>query len=168
MARTPMNEHYSPVILNKLPRKLGDPGKFLNPCEFPGMDECLALADLGEHVVGLVLKHVDFMPSGTATLAKHVVKVVDVRSEVVADAQIRDEGVRHMVAAKDLKGLVANYPRLTHMGHEVTKFMVEVLKVLLLEVDFDGAFGGERDFPIGYGDDVLSFWCSSLEDVRLT
>nr|GFC06598.1 reverse transcriptase domain-containing protein [Tanacetum cinerariifolium] len=31
MARTPMNEHCSEVILNKLPRKLGDPGKFLIP-----------------------------------------------------------------------------------------------------------------------------------------
>nr|GFA67335.1 reverse transcriptase domain-containing protein [Tanacetum cinerariifolium] len=39
MARTPMNEHCSAVILNKLPRKLGDPGKFLIPCEFLGMDE---------------------------------------------------------------------------------------------------------------------------------
>nr|GEU43637.1 reverse transcriptase domain-containing protein [Tanacetum cinerariifolium] len=47
MARTPMNVHCSAVILNKLPKKLGDPGKFLIPCEFPGMDECLALADLG-------------------------------------------------------------------------------------------------------------------------
>nr|GEZ85057.1 reverse transcriptase domain-containing protein [Tanacetum cinerariifolium] len=46
MARTLMNEHCSAVILNKLPRKLGDPDKFLIPCEFPGMDECLALADL--------------------------------------------------------------------------------------------------------------------------
>nr|GFA42485.1 reverse transcriptase domain-containing protein [Tanacetum cinerariifolium] len=46
MARTPMNEHCSAVILNKLPKKLGDPRKFLIPCEFPGMDECLALADL--------------------------------------------------------------------------------------------------------------------------
>nr|GFA91099.1 reverse transcriptase domain-containing protein [Tanacetum cinerariifolium] len=45
MARTTMNEHCSAVILNKLPRKLGDPGKFLIPCEFSGMDECLALAD---------------------------------------------------------------------------------------------------------------------------
>nr|GEW75332.1 hypothetical protein [Tanacetum cinerariifolium] len=43
MARTPMNEHCSAVILNKLPRKLGDPGKFLVPCEFPGMDECLVM-----------------------------------------------------------------------------------------------------------------------------
>ncbi|GJR79639.1 reverse transcriptase domain-containing protein [Tanacetum coccineum] len=50
LARTSMNEHCSAVILNKLPRKLGDPGKFLIPCEFPGMDECLALADLGASI----------------------------------------------------------------------------------------------------------------------
>nr|GEZ24814.1 reverse transcriptase domain-containing protein [Tanacetum cinerariifolium] len=50
MARTPMNEHCSAVILNKFPRKLGDPGKFLIPCKFPGMDECLALADLGASI----------------------------------------------------------------------------------------------------------------------
>nr|GEW25692.1 reverse transcriptase domain-containing protein [Tanacetum cinerariifolium] len=50
MARTTMNEHCSAVILNKLPRKVGDPDKFLIPCEFPGMDECLALADLGASI----------------------------------------------------------------------------------------------------------------------
>nr|GEY18627.1 reverse transcriptase domain-containing protein [Tanacetum cinerariifolium] len=50
MARTPMNEHCSTVILKKFPRKFGDPGKFLIPCEFPGMDECLALADLGASI----------------------------------------------------------------------------------------------------------------------
>nr|GEW31944.1 reverse transcriptase domain-containing protein [Tanacetum cinerariifolium] len=50
MAQTPMNEHCSAVILNKLPKKLGDPGKFLILCEFPGMDECLALADLGASI----------------------------------------------------------------------------------------------------------------------
>nr|GEU33906.1 hypothetical protein [Tanacetum cinerariifolium] len=50
MARTPMNEHFSAVILNKLPKKLGDLGKFLFPCEFPGMDECLPLADLGASI----------------------------------------------------------------------------------------------------------------------
>ncbi|GJV48783.1 reverse transcriptase domain-containing protein [Tanacetum coccineum] len=50
MARKPLNEHCSAVILNKLPKKLGDPGKFLIPCEFPGMDECLALADLGASI----------------------------------------------------------------------------------------------------------------------
>ncbi|GKE91626.1 hypothetical protein Tco_1572721, partial [Tanacetum coccineum] len=50
MARTPLNEHCLVVILNKLPEKLGDPGKFLIPCDFPGMDECLALADLGASI----------------------------------------------------------------------------------------------------------------------
>ncbi|GKE39979.1 hypothetical protein Tco_1463384 [Tanacetum coccineum] len=51
MARTPLNEHCSTVILNKLPKKLGDPSKFLIPCDFPGMDECLALADLGASII---------------------------------------------------------------------------------------------------------------------
>nr|GFB49158.1 reverse transcriptase domain-containing protein [Tanacetum cinerariifolium] len=49
MARTPMNEHCSTVILNKLPRKLRD-RKFLIPCEFPGIDDCLALAYLGASI----------------------------------------------------------------------------------------------------------------------
>nr|GFC43300.1 reverse transcriptase domain-containing protein [Tanacetum cinerariifolium] len=46
LARTPLNEHCSAVLLKKLPEKLGDPRKFLIPCDFPGMDDCLALADL--------------------------------------------------------------------------------------------------------------------------
>nr|GEV60095.1 reverse transcriptase domain-containing protein [Tanacetum cinerariifolium] len=46
MARTPLNEHCSAVLLKKLPEKLGDPCKFLIPCDFPKMAECLALADL--------------------------------------------------------------------------------------------------------------------------
>nr|GEY50102.1 reverse transcriptase domain-containing protein [Tanacetum cinerariifolium] len=46
LARTPLNEHCSVVLLKKLPEKLGDPGKFLIPCDFSEMDECLALADL--------------------------------------------------------------------------------------------------------------------------
>ncbi|GJY49695.1 reverse transcriptase domain-containing protein [Tanacetum coccineum] len=50
MARTHLNEHCSAVILNKLPKKLGDPNKFLIPCDFPRFDECLALADLGASI----------------------------------------------------------------------------------------------------------------------
>nr|GEZ04140.1 reverse transcriptase domain-containing protein [Tanacetum cinerariifolium] len=50
MDRTSMNEHCLAVILHKFPKKLGDPGKFLIPCEFLGMDECLALADLGASI----------------------------------------------------------------------------------------------------------------------
>nr|GEX05289.1 reverse transcriptase domain-containing protein [Tanacetum cinerariifolium] len=50
MARTLLNEHCSAILLKKLPEKLGDPGKFLIPCDFPGMAECLALADLGASI----------------------------------------------------------------------------------------------------------------------
>ncbi|GJR97322.1 reverse transcriptase domain-containing protein [Tanacetum coccineum] len=50
LARTPLNEHFSAVILKKLPKKLGVPGKFLIPCDFTGMDVCLALADLGASI----------------------------------------------------------------------------------------------------------------------
>nr|GEY06633.1 reverse transcriptase domain-containing protein [Tanacetum cinerariifolium] len=46
LPRTPLNEHYSAVLLKKLPEKLGDPGKFLISCDFPGKAECLTLADL--------------------------------------------------------------------------------------------------------------------------
>nr|GEV28026.1 reverse transcriptase domain-containing protein [Tanacetum cinerariifolium] len=38
------------VVLKKLPEKLGDPGRFLIPCNFTGFDNCLALADLGASI----------------------------------------------------------------------------------------------------------------------
>nr|GEX91918.1 DNA-directed DNA polymerase [Tanacetum cinerariifolium] len=50
MAQTLLNEHCSAVLLKKLPEKLGDPGKFLIPCDFPRMVECLALANLGASI----------------------------------------------------------------------------------------------------------------------
>ncbi|GJR00616.1 reverse transcriptase domain-containing protein [Tanacetum coccineum] len=50
MARTPLNENCSAVILNKLPKKLGDPGRFLIPCEFSGINTCNTLADLDPRV----------------------------------------------------------------------------------------------------------------------
>nr|GEZ53420.1 reverse transcriptase domain-containing protein [Tanacetum cinerariifolium] len=50
LARTPLNEHCSVVLLKKLPKKLGDPGMFMISCDFLGMAECLALADLGASI----------------------------------------------------------------------------------------------------------------------
>nr|GEX11118.1 reverse transcriptase domain-containing protein [Tanacetum cinerariifolium] len=50
LAQTSLNEHCSVVLLKKLPEKLGDPGKFLIPCDFPSKAECLALADLGASI----------------------------------------------------------------------------------------------------------------------
>nr|GEV04394.1 reverse transcriptase domain-containing protein [Tanacetum cinerariifolium] len=50
LAKTPLNEHCSAILLKKLPEKLGDPSKFLILCDFPRMAECLALADLGASI----------------------------------------------------------------------------------------------------------------------
>ncbi|GKB55150.1 reverse transcriptase domain-containing protein [Tanacetum coccineum] len=50
LANTPLNENSLAVLLKKLPEKLGDPGKFLIPCDFPELVECLALADLGASI----------------------------------------------------------------------------------------------------------------------
>ncbi|GKF57537.1 reverse transcriptase domain-containing protein, partial [Tanacetum coccineum] len=36
--------------VNEIPEKLRDPGKFLIPCDFQGMVECSALADLGASI----------------------------------------------------------------------------------------------------------------------
>ncbi|GKB27258.1 hypothetical protein Tco_0866659 [Tanacetum coccineum] len=38
LVKIPLNENCSAMLLKKLPEKLGDPGKFLIPCEFPGME----------------------------------------------------------------------------------------------------------------------------------
>nr|GEV85684.1 reverse transcriptase domain-containing protein [Tanacetum cinerariifolium] len=38
LAKIPLNENCSAMLLKKLPEKIGDPAKFLIPCDFPGMD----------------------------------------------------------------------------------------------------------------------------------
>ncbi|GJZ27165.1 reverse transcriptase domain-containing protein [Tanacetum coccineum] len=50
VANSPVNENCLAVILKKLPKKVEDPGKFLIPCNFPEIAECLALADLGASI----------------------------------------------------------------------------------------------------------------------
>nr|GEV96675.1 reverse transcriptase domain-containing protein [Tanacetum cinerariifolium] len=50
LAKVPLNENCSAMLLKKLPKKLGDPGKFLIPCDFRGIDICHALADLGASI----------------------------------------------------------------------------------------------------------------------
>nr|GEY42482.1 reverse transcriptase domain-containing protein [Tanacetum cinerariifolium] len=50
LTKTPLNENCSAVVLKKLPEKLGDPGRFLIPCDFLEFDNCLALANLGASI----------------------------------------------------------------------------------------------------------------------
>nr|GEU53653.1 hypothetical protein [Tanacetum cinerariifolium] len=50
LAKIPLNEDCSAMLLKNLSKKLGDPGKFLIPCDFSRMDVCHALADLGASI----------------------------------------------------------------------------------------------------------------------
>nr|GEY35401.1 hypothetical protein [Tanacetum cinerariifolium] len=45
LAKVPLNKNCSAMLLKKLLEKLGDPGMFLIPCDFPGIDMTLELAD---------------------------------------------------------------------------------------------------------------------------
>nr|GFA85850.1 reverse transcriptase domain-containing protein [Tanacetum cinerariifolium] len=50
LTKTHLNENCSAVVLKKLSEKLGDPRRFLIPCEFSEFDNCLALANLGASI----------------------------------------------------------------------------------------------------------------------
>nr|GFA96217.1 reverse transcriptase domain-containing protein [Tanacetum cinerariifolium] len=50
LMKMPLNENCLAVVLKKLPEKLRDPGRFLIPCDFTGLDNYLALADLGASI----------------------------------------------------------------------------------------------------------------------
>nr|GFB23978.1 reverse transcriptase domain-containing protein [Tanacetum cinerariifolium] len=68
LAKVPLNENCSVMLLKKLPKKLGDPGKFLIPCDFAGMEVCHALADFeADPRVPLILGR-SFLRTGRALI----------------------------------------------------------------------------------------------------
>nr|GEW40572.1 hypothetical protein [Tanacetum cinerariifolium] len=77
MARTPMNEHCLTVILNKLPRKLRDPGKFLVPSlSLPELTSTCMTLELANHSVSIpigIAKDVSFKVGVFRFLADFVV-----------------------------------------------------------------------------------------------
>nr|GEV38353.1 reverse transcriptase domain-containing protein [Tanacetum cinerariifolium] len=76
LAKIPLNENCSAMLLKKLPEKLRDPSKFLIPCDFPGMDQVevakakssieepskLELKDLPSHLEYAYLEGEDKLP----------------------------------------------------------------------------------------------------------
>ncbi|GJT03215.1 reverse transcriptase domain-containing protein [Tanacetum coccineum] len=51
LANTSFTKNWLAVLLKKLPEKLGDPRKFLIPCDFLELEKCMALADLANRSV---------------------------------------------------------------------------------------------------------------------
>ncbi|GKC75589.1 reverse transcriptase domain-containing protein [Tanacetum coccineum] len=50
LANTSLTENCTAVLLKRLPKKLGDPKRFLISCDFHGIESCMALADLGASI----------------------------------------------------------------------------------------------------------------------
>nr|GEY43759.1 reverse transcriptase domain-containing protein [Tanacetum cinerariifolium] len=77
LTKTPLNENCSAVVLKKLPKKLGDPGRFLIPCDFSEFDNCLALAELGVSINLMPLSIWKKLKLPTLNDTKMVFKLVD-------------------------------------------------------------------------------------------
>nr|GEZ69270.1 reverse transcriptase domain-containing protein [Tanacetum cinerariifolium] len=77
LTKTPLNENYSAVVLKKLPEKLGNPRRFLIPCDFSEFDNCLALADLGASINLMPLSIWKKLRLPTLNDSKIVLELVD-------------------------------------------------------------------------------------------
>ncbi|GJV63748.1 reverse transcriptase domain-containing protein [Tanacetum coccineum] len=77
LIKTPVNENCLAVILKKFPKKLGDPSRFLIPCDFPEMDECLALADLGASMKLMPLSVWEKLNLLDLTKTRMILKIAD-------------------------------------------------------------------------------------------
>nr|GEW65502.1 reverse transcriptase domain-containing protein [Tanacetum cinerariifolium] len=77
LTKTPLNKNCSAVVLKKLPEKLGDPRRFLVPCDFLEFDNCLALADLGARINLMSLSIWKKLRLPTLNDTKMVLELVD-------------------------------------------------------------------------------------------
>nr|GEV89468.1 DNA-directed DNA polymerase [Tanacetum cinerariifolium] len=77
LAKVKLNENCSAMLLKKLPEKLGDPGKFLIPCDFLGMEVCHALADLGASINLMPLSIWKKLSLPELTLTRMTLELVD-------------------------------------------------------------------------------------------
>ncbi|GKA41921.1 reverse transcriptase domain-containing protein [Tanacetum coccineum] len=77
LANTPLNENCLAVLLKKLPEKLRDPNKFLIPCDFPELDECLGLADIGASINLMPLSVWKQLSLSELTLTRMTLKLAD-------------------------------------------------------------------------------------------
>ncbi|GKD45173.1 reverse transcriptase domain-containing protein, partial [Tanacetum coccineum] len=94
LEKTPLNENCSRVLLKNLPEKLGDPGKFLILCDFPELDECLALADLGASINLMPLSMWKQLSLPELTSTRMTLELAD-RS--VAHLKVNDEAITFKV-----------------------------------------------------------------------
>nr|GEU79345.1 reverse transcriptase domain-containing protein [Tanacetum cinerariifolium] len=77
LAKMPLNENCLAMLLKKLLEKLGDPDKFLIPCDFLGMDVCHALADLAASINLMPLSIYKNLSLPELTLTRMILKLAN-------------------------------------------------------------------------------------------
>nr|GEX95108.1 reverse transcriptase domain-containing protein [Tanacetum cinerariifolium] len=101
LTKTPLNENCSAVVLKKLLEKLSDPGRFLILCDFTGLDNCLALADLGASINLMPLSIWKKLKLPTLNDTKMVLELAD-RTIFKPTGVAENVFVRVVIIAKDL------------------------------------------------------------------
>nr|GEX67561.1 DNA-directed DNA polymerase [Tanacetum cinerariifolium] len=109
------------MVLKKLPKKLGDPGRLLIPCDFSEFDNCLALANLGASINPMPLSIWKKLRLSALNDTKMVLELADrtiskptsVAKNVTAHALIdvyEEETLRHDEQSLTLKCVTSGNP----------------------------------------------------------
>ncbi|GJS31031.1 reverse transcriptase domain-containing protein [Tanacetum coccineum] len=129
LTKTPVNENCSAVILKTFPEKLGDPGRFLIPCDFPELDECLALADLGASINLMPLSVFEKLNRQGLTKTRMVLELADRSISTPTGHRRRSICERHIPEMYD-----GNLPRHDRkndgVGIEVDRAKIDVIAKL--------------------------------------
>nr|GEV32395.1 hypothetical protein [Tanacetum cinerariifolium] len=151
LAKIPLNENFSAMLLKKLPEKLGNPGKILIPCDFPRMNAKssteeppeLELKDLSSHLEYAYLEDVDKLPVIIAKDLKvdekeALLKVLKSHKKAIAWKITDTKGIdprfcTHKILMEgDYKLVVQRQRRVNPKIHEVIK--KEVIKLFDVEM----------------------------------
>nr|GEZ28005.1 reverse transcriptase domain-containing protein [Tanacetum cinerariifolium] len=130
LARTPLNVHCSAVLLKKLPGKLGDPDKFLILCDFPRMNECLALADLDASInlMPLSVWNKLSLPELTPTLM--TLELVDRRSFLMIRRALIDVYARELILRVNNEAVTFNLDQTSRYSANYNDMMVNRIDVI--------------------------------------
>nr|GEY81944.1 reverse transcriptase domain-containing protein [Tanacetum cinerariifolium] len=130
---TSVNENCSAVILQKLYEKLGDPDKFLIPGDFPELDECLALADLGASINLMPLSIWKKLSFPELTSTQMILELADrsttrpagIAEDVFVKETVTESSLRRNLKLQDEEGISSLpdaelFKNLTLMGYNIS------------------------------------------------
>ncbi|GJT72022.1 reverse transcriptase domain-containing protein [Tanacetum coccineum] len=129
LTKTPLNENCSAVVLKKLPEKLGDPGRFLIPCDFSEFDSYLALADLGASINLMPLSIWKKLQLSGLTETKMVLEL--------ADRTISKPTVGAALGQKDGNNLHPIYFAIKTLNPAQQKYIVSERQLIAVVFAFD-------------------------------